>query len=316
MAKKLILGLTGGLGNQLFQIAAALDKANGAPVFVDCSIGKPRVNKANVPEVFSFLLPAQVQKIENLYASSFESKVFGYLLRNGLEKNGLEKIPGAFFLVKLTGSVVLSFRYRRLVWTLVNTGVGFDPKINPKGNLLIGYFQTYIHLEKSSVIEKMNLLSPMLSQEIVGKFTKLAERTNPLIVHYRLGDYKEEKHFGIPDQIYYRRAIEEQWNSGKYDSIWVFSDEIEGAKKLFPHEFMEFVTWVEGLEDHPALSLEIMRLGKGYVIANSTYSWWGAMLSHTDKPDVIAPKPWFKSAEEPSQLIPDNWVRLSGWNQS
>jgi len=54
-----------------------------------------------------------------------------------------------------------------------------------------------------------------------------------------------------------------------------------------------------------------MRFGKGYIIANSTFSWWGARLSYEEEPDVIVPKPWFAQAEVPIDLIPSNWEELS-----
>jgi hypothetical protein len=53
-----------------------------------------------------------------------------------------------------------------------------------------------------------------------------------------------------------------------------------------------------------------MRLGHGFVIANSSFSFWGAMLANRSEDiDVVAPEPWFSGMPEPRDLIPPNWLR-------
>ena len=314
MARKFRIALTGGLGNQLFQIAASLDAANLAPVLVDCTLGRARVNSLSEPEIFSFRLPQQIRKIEIRKSSNFETKVFGFLLRNGLEKRRIEKFPGVFTLIKLLGSSVLSIRYFTPVWVRVNSGVGFDENTKANGHLLIGYFQSFKHFDNPLVKNAMRKISLVATSAVLEEYQKLSLTSNPLVVHYRLGDYKAEPQFGIPDQNYYLKAITEQWKTGKYESIWVFSDELSAAKQMFPSEFLRFVRWVEELNDDPAATLEVMRLGKGYVIANSTFSWWGAQLSYSQSPEVIAPQPWFRKETEPHDLIPSEWRRVTGWS--
>ena len=58
-----------------------------------------------------------------------------------------------------------------------------------------------------------------------------------------------------------------------------------------------------------------MRLGRGYVIANSTFSWWAAYLSLNPGVEVVVPSPWFMGMEDPGELIPPNWKQLDAGYQ-
>jgi hypothetical protein len=57
----------------------------------------------------------------------------------------------------------------------------------------------------------------------------------------------------------------------------------------------------------PSETLELMRYGRAYVIANSSFSWWGAYLRMNHRASVYAPKKWFKGMEDPADLIPPDW---------
>jgi hypothetical protein len=98
-----------------------------------------------------------------------------------------------------------------------------------------------------------------------------------------------------------------------FTDIWVFSDEIELAKEKIPEIYLDRVRWIENVDNSSAASLDAMRLGHGYVIANSTFSWWGAMLSVNTEAPVVAPKKWFRNAPDPVDLIPDSWIRFDPW---
>jgi hypothetical protein len=66
-------------------------------------------------------------------------------------------------------------------------------------------------------------------------------------------------------------------------------------------------------EQNDALTLQIMRFGKSYILSNSTFGWWSARLSHYEKSIVIVPDRWFKALPEPFELVPENWVRIHAW---
>jgi len=312
MNNRLILPITGGLGNQIFQLCAALEFRHGREIHIDPTLGKPRMNQRGLPEIFSLELPEYVTIADVKKATNFQSKVYGYMLRTGLYNKSYEKIFGIRPTTRFISKLILCLRYRQNIKFGVNNGVGYDPQFSHKNNLIIGYFQTCNYLRDKLVRSQLVGIHFQKNDSSLRYLEKIA-KSKPLVVHYRLGDYKQEQSFGIPDSEYYNSAITKLWNTGKYDCIWVFSDEIDEAKTKFPDRFLRYAFWIEDLNDEPGLALEIMRLGHGYVIANSTFSWWGAQMSYTTNPEVVAPSPWFKNALEPNDLIPSGWMRIQGW---
>jgi hypothetical protein len=56
-----------------------------------------------------------------------------------------------------------------------------------------------------------------------------------------------------------------------------------------------------------------MRHGSAYVISNSTFSWWGAVLKYDESAAVWAPRPWFKSQRSPEDIYGENWHLVDAW---
>jgi hypothetical protein len=142
-------------------------------------------------------------------------------------------------------------------------------------------------------------------------FRKLAQIENPIIVHVRRGDYMNENGIGIVGLNYYLNAVKiAQDRATPKAKYWVFSDDLEEAKNLLSFIPGESVRFIDDQWNSSALTLEIMRLGESFILANSTFSYWAAQLSFTITNFVIAPDPWFQNAESPRDLIPDDWIRV------
>ena len=99
-----------------------------------------------------------------------------------------------------------------------------------------------------------------------------------------------------------------------YGKIWIFTNEQEEAVHYLPEWVIENCRWIPEIGGSAAQTLEVMRHGVGYVIANSTYSWWGAFLSYTANPKVIAPTPWFHLMETPTLITPIFWKTIHAWD--
>lgn len=312
MKRKLLIFLTGGLGNQLFQVAAGIHFANGRTVELDLRTARPRINSTGEAEVLSLNLPDGLKFIRKDKGGLIR-RVYGFNLRSGYSPKKYEESNVFKISRRISSSAILSIYFHRFLDVTVSSDLGFDQRISYRtsNETLIGYFQS--HLVARDLLSFRDLLFQNPYEERFSIYSKEAEEEYPLLVHIRLGDYETEDAFGVLSSGYYEDAITSEWESGRYKSIWLFSDQAHDAIYKIPERYREFTRIIpsEGMESSE--TLRIMTLCRGYIIANSTFSWWGAFLRvHQDAP-VIAPKPWFVSLKEPSNLIPNEWTRLEGF---
>jgi hypothetical protein len=313
-SRKTIISLTGGLGNQLFQLAVGLSASAGGKLSLEWSLGKPRLNKAKLPEIASFRLPENVLLEKTRRSNWLAGKTTGYMLRMGFEPKGIEKFERYYSACRFIASIIMSIYFRSFRTIYPARKHGYDLlSIKAKGNFLVGYFQSYKWAGTSEALKNLQSLEISNADQELLEIRRLAISESPLIVHIRLGDYKNEDSFGVLPITYYEKSIRRMWASGEYKKIWAFSDEPELAKKLLTFVPEENLRWVKEIDDSASMTLEAMRHGRGYVIGNSTYSWWGAFLSYTPNARVIAPMPWFKERPAPQELIPPHWDTEVSW---
>lgn len=123
-------------------------------------------------------------------------------------------------------------------------------------------------------------------------------------VHIRRGDYKRSNM--VLDKKYYDKAINMICNKVK-NPIWiVFSDEIDYIKEnyYFPGK-MILIDNSYMLKDYEELVL--MSKCKHNIIANSTFSWWGAWLNQNENKCIVAPTRWFSNQ---NNIVPSSWIKL------
>jgi hypothetical protein len=312
-SKNRLLYLTGGLGNQLFQYAFALNNLEDQTLVIDAELGWPVIGRNNLPVLFEYKLNHKVEILNRRTAGAFIRKLGFFSIKLSSSKKANDrKIIKRILHGPL--NLIFSLHYKKKVKTYISNGVGFsDTRDNLEDHLIIGYFQTYkwASLEKNrGELVNLGLVHP---SDLLAEYQRLAEIEKPLVVHIRLGDYLNESSFGIPSAMYYKNAITELFDPNKHKKIWIFTNDQSGAENIFPKEFVYQARWIPNVADSAAETLEVMRLGIDYVIGNSTFSWWGAFLSKNQKASVIAPMPWFKHSTEPHSLCPPNWKRVEAW---
>jgi hypothetical protein len=193
--------------------------------------------------------------------------------------------------------------------------VGFDSSVDhyTKDKLIIGYFQTFMWLRNTELKMRMQKIQPRNPSERFAELLGEISVEPTLILHMRLGDYLNEPAFGTPDLKYFQDGLTRLWGELGNLRVWAFSDQPELARLLLGTELGANLSWVDDAGLTSSETLELMRYGAGFVMANSTFSWWAAMLRHDESAPVIAPVPWFKEMEEPYLLIPPEWIRLAAY---
>lgn len=137
------------------------------------------------------------------------------------------------------------------------------------------------------------------------------KETNSVSIHVRRGDFLSSKyaasHAGIATDTYYKNAIkyiEEHINS---PTFFVFSDDIDWCRQNLKANNMVFIDWNTGKDSF--IDMFLMQHAKANIIANSTFSYWGAYLNKNN-PIVIYPEKWKTSEAENLNIFPDKWIPM------
>ncbi len=304
--------LTGGLGNQLFQYQYLLSLTAREKKLID-TWGRPRTNSENEPDILSFRLDESIQIVSPQHDTQVVRKALGYCLRSGYSPFSYEIKP-LRSLAGILASILSSQNLGSLTIVRPQQDIGYDNSPSSKlANLHLGYFQTYRWSGALSVKTKLLELSLVDDARIIS-YKNLAKEEHPVIVHFRFGDYLNEENFGIPGIEYYREALTNlDIYSNPERKLWVFSDDVNRAKEVMSRLVDRECRYFSGEMLSSAETLEVMRLGADYVLANSTFSWWAAFLSYNKGAKIVAPAPWFKGLSEPTDLVPPNWIRIPAY---
>jgi glycosyltransferase involved in cell wall biosynthesis len=300
--------LTGGLGNQLFQLAYAFSISQNQKVELDLESGNPRKNANNQVELRSFTIP--FNNNGKLYKPRLlRTKTLSYLLRRGFYSSKRGKNIFKFDLIFFLGAVINSLIEKRYLRVYCPSDLGWDPDamLVQAPSTVFGYFQSYLYSNNQIIFNKLMSLNLVNQSSNYIEMEMLIKRENPLIIHVRLGDYKSEPTFGILSKSYYKESLAEVLKSKKFTNIWIFSDEPELALEFVDISDNQNIRLIASETLTDSETFQLMRHGAGYIIANSSFSWWSAYLRYDRTADVYLPNPWFKSHLIPNQMSPKEW---------
>jgi len=189
------------------------------------------------------------------------------------------------------------------IWIKVKRRLGLNADV---------YFQSEEYfINIADIIRREFTLKRPLSNK-AQKILNNIENNNSISLHIRRGDYVVDKNInafhGICDLEYYKRAMSLIKEKVANPTFFVFSDDIAWAKDNFKGEGFIFVSDPE-IEDVEELVL--MSKCKHNIIANSSFSWWGAWLNSNLDKIVIAPQKWFNDKKaNKNQILPEKWIRI------
>ena len=289
-----LVKIIGGLGNQMFQyaFAYALAEKNQKEVKLDISGFKVYDLRNYELNIFNISLPlASEKEIRELKYKSenIVKKVFRKLARKPLD---------------------ISERY------YIEPYFHFDEKVfNINGyDYFDGYWQSekYFMDYRDKIIKEFTLKNKLSLES--QKYLEKIRVSNSVSLHIRRGDYISNsavnKKHGTCGIEYYHNAIGLIKEKIKNPIFFIFSDDLLWCKEnLTITENQVFVELSK--EVHDSEEMYLLSQCKHNIIANSSFSWWGAWLNQNNTKIVIAPETWFKDGSKDTRdLIPDRWIRL------
>ena len=189
------------------------------------------------------------------------------------------------------------------------------PAINqiPQKSYLFGYWQSERYFQFHADIIRADFI---FKSPLVGSNFKLAEQicsTNAVSIHVRRGDYVKNSKttliHGLCSLDYYRAAIQLMVERTQEPYFYIFSDDItwvrDNLKIDLPHCYIDHNNGLDSYND-----MHLMSLCRHHIIANSSFSWWGAWLNPNSEKIVIAPRKWFANENNVEDLIPEGWITL------
>lgn len=281
-----IVWIDGGLGNQMFQYALALKLMSiGRQVKIDVTkYAEHHVhNDFELDKVFGISCPfADLQEIKRL----------GYRKANHLTEF-LKKTP----LRKKTIYNHESYDFDRHVLLL-------------DGYYLEGYWQSekYFSDIREKILETYRF--PELVTDRQREYAEQIQGGHSVSVHIRRGDYLNYSYLqNICTLDYYKGAM--QYFREKHPEgveFYIFTNDIPWAEEQFQEKDCRFVTGNSGADSFR--DMQLMSLCRDNIIANSSFSWWGAWLNQNPEKTVIAPERWINGpGEETVDVIPEKWIK-------
>jgi len=179
---------------------------------------------------------------------------------------------------------------------------------------LSGYFQSYKYFE-DNYDTIINLIQLKEQQEIIKKKYDYPYH-NSCSMHFRLGDYKNKQQYHpLASYEYYKKSLE-QVNSTVLYTILYFCEEednedvLDTINRLSKDTNIQFIKVNDSIPDWEQLL--IMSCCQHNIIANSTFSWWGAYFNTNKNKIVCYPEKWFGYALEHNtdDLFPSTWTKI------
>lgn len=160
---------------------------------------------------------------------------------------------------------------------------------------LNGYFQSWKYFHKDIELIKKLVHFPVADKKYIkNKYKDLLKSHKTVSVHIRRTDYKDNKPLRLLGEDYYKKALA---HFLKNHEFLIFSDDIAECRDM---KFLKSLPNVTFIDEGPLASMYLMTLCDNHVIANSSFSRWGAHLSKNTSPEssgkVIAPKDYFEDA--------------------
>lgn len=289
MENLVIVEFKGGLGNQMFQYALYCKLKH---------LGKNVRGDIRYYSLHENVMPFSLEKtFPNVSLEYVKQEEVNYYLEKQKERSFWNKVEGKIFRRK--GYYISEIREGQFEKDIFKIDRGF----------LEGYWQT----EKYFLEVRETLLNDFKFRVDDKRLQDLEKNMqfNSVGIHIRRGDYLDNvKIYGnVCNVEYYQRAIEYFYKELREPIFYVFSDDIEWTKTIFKEEnfifiekdlFTNYLDWYD---------MFLMSRCAHNIIANSSFSWWGAWLNINANRKVVAPKRWI-NGKRTKDIWCKDWIKL------
>lgn len=284
----IIARLLGGLGNQMFQYAAAYSVAQ-----------KNKTIAAVDNDWF-------VSKNSTVWHMNYELDCFSI--------SAAQITPNQYSITESKPNLLSILQGSKEYTEYREKSMRYDPEVFNLGKdvVLDGYWQSekYFKQVRSGILNEFSFTTKLQGKNLETK--KLITKSNSVSLHVRRGDYANHAEtnafHGLMGLDYYRAAIESIAKRIDTAHFFVFSDEPEWCEKNLKIDYPH--TFVTG-NKKGCYDMQLMSLCNHHILANSSFSWWGAWLNTNPKKIVVAPKRWFNNASmDAADLVPEIWERI------
>lgn len=291
----IISHMIGGLGNQMFQYAAgrALSLARGAPLRLDTQDfeGYTLHNGFELHRIFD--IDAQVADRKDV------RQVLGWRAFDPLRR-------------KLFHQRFLRFRGESLFVDSLSNQL-YDFADMPGACYLMGNWQSERYFAQVADTIRANFSFKVLPSGRNAELADLIGKTTAVSLHVRRGDIASNPAslavHGLCSLDYYRRAIEYVTAKVAKPEFVIFSDDIAWVRENLHVDYpCHYVDHNMGLESYN--DMRLMSLCHHHIIANSSFSWWGAWLNPNMDKIVVAPQRWFAANYDSSDIVPSSWIQM------
>ena len=279
----IIIKIKGRLGNQLFQYAVgkAVALHHKSPLKLDLTIFKTY-------ELHKYLLDQFAIQADLATENEIsELKGGNNLLISALRKARLVKRKSYFKEKRSSYFDAGVFK---------NDDVYFD-----------GYWQNELYFSGIRELLLRELASISSMSDVGCAYLECIEKSNSVSLHVRRGNYLNLKNVNVLDVDYYMKAVDYLKKVIEKPTFFIFSDDLEWCKNSLG--FLDNCIFVDRTKTEID-DLKLMSFCQHNIIANSSFSWWGAWLNQNPRKTVIAPKDWMLNDPSSSNVILSDWVKF------
>lgn len=297
----IVVKLMGGLGNQMFQYAAAkrLAHFHNTDVKLDLSFfekSKPGITPRSLVLQKTSIIILPATRCEILLFAGFPKSYVGRLFTKMLRLTCLKR-------PRPTSFIEPHFHFAPEVLDL------------PDNTYLEGYWQSPSYFDEIADIIQREFTVTHCLKGINLETLHLIERSESVSIHIRRGDYTTNpnamKFHGTCGIDYYQKCVVQIAEKVTNPHFFVFSDDPLWVRANL--DFKHSTTIIDNNDqEHGYEDLMLMSLCKHNIIANSTFSWWGAWLNRNPGKIVMAPSCWFANHEiNTKDLLPESWLKVA-----